>query len=68
MIYNIVYFIVCRALGLLATYLAKYSAGMVPTPLDYFLQTLAYPLSSTSGIQRMSAALILEEWALCGQV
>ncbi|XP_031555940.1 TATA-binding protein-associated factor 172-like [Actinia tenebrosa] len=56
-----------KCLGLLASYLSKYPGGMMPTPLDYLMQTLVFPLMSTSGTQRMCAALILEEWSLCHQ-
>ncbi|XP_048575409.1 TATA-binding protein-associated factor 172 isoform X2 [Nematostella vectensis] len=57
-----------RGLGLMTSYITRYPGDLVPTPVDYLMQTLMYPLTSTSGIQKMCASMLLTEWALCDKV
>ena len=66
MVYSV--FLVSRGLGLLTSYLERYPMGMEPTPLEFLMQTLTFSLASLSGVQRISAALLMSEWARSEQV
>ena len=54
-----------RAIGLLASHYIGCPAGdnVELHPLGFLMQTLQFPLTSNSGIQRMCASLTLADWA-----